>query len=212
MGISPSQHTDADDLREVLHPHMKPQARPGAVQDTDNPASINYGRQGRRLLPETQDPNDIAANSMAMDRQQTTGPAFVWVKILPGQPHYSKIEYPVDFRDMSGRPKHYGLRPWRCGDRVLDMFLSVCQLKFNCGPGLLWKCAWSEPGQEPVDPYKNLSRNDVEYFAERRQRQNIRNGFWERYPWPKLHDPVPPPPYRPRNPIYEDDPAGRGRK
>eukprot|EP01064_Diplonema_japonicum_P000366 TRINITY_DN1025_c0_g2_i1.p1 TRINITY_DN1025_c0_g2~~TRINITY_DN1025_c0_g2_i1.p1 ORF type:complete len:233 (+),score=23.81 TRINITY_DN1025_c0_g2_i1:61-699(+) len=191
-GASPEIPSDISKLAAGLHEEYRVMRRPGKESDTEDICRLNYGRQGKPLLMESLNPNDYFANSQRMDRQLTHEPEGLYVKIYPGQPHYSLIKYPVDIRNNNNEPRYYGERPWRCNDRWEDCVASLSGGRFP-PISVFVKCSRSEPGEEPAIPYKSLSRHTVEYYAERGQRGNIRKGQKEKYPWDHPFDPIPPP-------------------
>eukprot|EP01061_Rhynchopus_euleeides_P025363 TRINITY_DN4099_c0_g1_i2.p1 TRINITY_DN4099_c0_g1~~TRINITY_DN4099_c0_g1_i2.p1 ORF type:complete len:236 (+),score=23.56 TRINITY_DN4099_c0_g1_i2:57-764(+) len=160
---------------QSLHEDYRVHQRPGRPEDCDDRGRVNYGRHGKFLLPESLLPNDYYANSLRNDRQLTNGPPqSQYIKILPGQPHHSDLTYEVDLRlPSTGVNPYEGERPWRCGDRLLDWVFGFISLRY-VDPTLILRCGLSEIGEEPRNPYTTLSRHDVEYFVDRRQRGNMR--------------------------------------
>ena len=176
-----------------IHDALRQTRRPGREEDRLDRGRANYGRAAPKpLLPESLRPNDYFSNSLRMDTQLTTGDreSFHYT-LLPGQPHYSKIEYPVDFRDSEAVGSRFkGQRPWRCDDRIYDFVGSMWSLRF-VSPMIPIRCVRSVPGEEPDVPYTSLSRHQVEFYAERKQRGNIRKRFIESYPFVEPTDPFP---------------------
>eukprot|EP01059_Diplonema_ambulator_P022988 TRINITY_DN38361_c0_g1_i1.p1 TRINITY_DN38361_c0_g1~~TRINITY_DN38361_c0_g1_i1.p1 ORF type:complete len:212 (+),score=42.44 TRINITY_DN38361_c0_g1_i1:151-786(+) len=191
-GVSPSVPKDITKLSAGMHEEFRSMRRPGRESDTKERGRMNYGREGKALLMESLNPNDFYANSLRMDRQLTNSKEGLYVHLYPGQPHWSQITYPVDIRTGQGIPKYYGDRPWRCNDRFDDVMASI--FYFRVPPLLVaLRCGFGSPGSEPTVPYTSLSRHDAEYYAERRQRGNIREYLTEKYPWDTMYDPIPPP-------------------
>ena len=164
----------ARNVVELQEEHQT-KSRPGVPEDCHDRCRANYGRQGKYLLPESLQPNDYYANTLALDQQYTNGYPDSWhFTILPGQPHYSKIPYDVDLRVASiGVNPYEGARPWRCVDRVGDWYRSLKNMRY-VSPSIMIQCALSETGQEPDVPYTSYSRHDVEFFVDRIQRGMLR--------------------------------------
>eukprot|EP01063_Lacrimia_lanifica_P023137 TRINITY_DN3062_c0_g2_i1.p1 TRINITY_DN3062_c0_g2~~TRINITY_DN3062_c0_g2_i1.p1 ORF type:complete len:231 (+),score=46.37 TRINITY_DN3062_c0_g2_i1:79-771(+) len=206
MGNTGSTSEEISGLTKGLHEEYRDVRRQGKPEDVHDRCRMNYERDGRYLFPESLLPNDYYANSLRLDRQLTNGAAGLHVPVLPGQPHYSMMKYPVDIRDeRTGLSAHLGTRVYRCGDRIQDYIRSLGALApLTPGPGLMWRCLRSETGEEPTDPYTYMSRHDAEFFADRMQRGNMRAYFFESYPFDKPLDPVPAkgdPPELPRVPV-----------
>ncbi|KAJ9443994.1 hypothetical protein DIPPA_25167 [Diplonema papillatum] len=168
--------------------------RPGKPSDVHDRCCMNYGRkEDGYLYPESLDPNDYNANSLRTDKQLTHHYPARHVQILPGQPHYSKLKYECDLRDDStGYPLYYGMRPWRCHDRLTDSFLALWYLRRPYF-GRVFTCAFSEVGKEPDMPYQAMSRHDVEFYVDRISRGNLRMRMFEKYPFECAFDPIPVP-------------------
>lgn len=103
-------------------------------------------------------------------------------------PHYSRVEDLVEnINPVTGRSIFYGLRPWRCDDRLQDFMLTFLRLDgFRNLMGtwkVLWRCGRSEDGNEPTTDYNQLSRREVMFYVDRLRVGMIRGGYFERYPY-----------------------------
>lgn len=107
---------------------------------------------------------------------------------MTGSLHYSQVQdNPEALNPVTGRSIYYGMRPWRCDDRFQDWLKSFTSLD---GPSIqldlmrkLWRCSRSELGEEPIDNYYRLKRNEVMYYVERFRSGMMRYGAWETYPY-----------------------------
>ncbi|KEG13439.1 hypothetical protein DQ04_01001020 [Trypanosoma grayi] len=103
-------------------------------------------------------------------------------------PHYSRVvDEPESLNVVTGRSIYYGMRPWRCDDRFQDLLASFTHLDSLSVQlhlmKLLWRCARSEGGAEPLDNYKRLGRGEVMFYVERHRSGMMRTGVLERYPY-----------------------------
>ncbi|CBH15473.1 uncharacterized protein TEOVI_000738900 [Trypanosoma equiperdum] len=103
-------------------------------------------------------------------------------------PHYSRVvDAPEALNVVTGRSIYYGMRPWRCDDRFQDFMGSFLRLdspvnQFQLAK-LLWRCARSKSGEEPLDDYRWLGRKEVMFYVERYGSGMMRTGIFERYPY-----------------------------
>ncbi|KAG8341293.1 hypothetical protein ERJ75_000971900 [Trypanosoma vivax] len=105
-----------------------------------------------------------------------------------GTPHYSRVvDVPESLNVVTGRSVYFGIRPWRCDDRFQDLSASLAHLD---SPSvllyrikLLWRCARSAEGSEPLDNYGRIGRSEVMFYVERYRSGMMRNGFFEKYPY-----------------------------
>ncbi len=79
------------------------------------------------------------------------------------------------------------MRPYRCGDRFNDWLASLATLDNPVKQyriiKLFYKCARSEPGEEPKEHYSYLSRRESLYFLERKMSGMMRDKMFETYPY-----------------------------
>jgi hypothetical protein len=103
-------------------------------------------------------------------------------------PHYSVLnEAPTALNPITGRSIYYGMRPYRCADRFNEWLSSLASgdnpLKQYRILKVFYKCARSEVGEEPKDPYFYLSRRESMYFLERKMSGMMRTKMFETYPY-----------------------------
>ena len=104
-----------------------------------------------------------------------------------GSPHFTKVTDLVEnINPVTGRSVNYGLRPWRCDDRFQDHMLTFLHRDWGALRDtwrMFRKCATSEFGEEPVDPYHTLQRREVMFYVDRFEAGMIRDKLIEAYPY-----------------------------
>ena len=94
---------------------------------------------------------------------------------------------PSSLNPITGRSIYYGMRPYRCADRLNDWIASTACLdnpvkQFRLVK-LFYQCARSEAEQEPKDDYTYLSRKESLFFLERKMSGMMRVRMFETYPY-----------------------------
>ena len=102
-------------------------------------------------------------------------------------PHYSLVVDPVEtVNPVTGHSLYYGMRPWRCSDRLEDLHDAVL-LWSPSGAREAWRlfrrCAMSSFGEQPLDPYVALGRDRVMFFVDRMDHGMIRDCYFQKKAW-----------------------------
>lgn len=102
-------------------------------------------------------------------------------------PHYTTILDPVEGTNpVTGRSPHFGARPWRCDDRVMDWLGSLTMFRWE-DTKIAWRnfmsCAKADYEDQPTVPYQVLTRNEVMFYVDRLENGMIRRHMFEQYPF-----------------------------